>query len=105
MATSKSKSVVEREITILARYVVKQSAGVYIRGSIIFLVTNDAHQQYQVTLRRNGVHSCQCDRNSKGHKRCYHITRCVEAHNKRVATRRLAQEMEAMLQEAESLAS
>jgi hypothetical protein len=102
---SKGKAIVEREITILARYVVKRSAGVYLRGSIIFLVKNDQQQQYQVTLRRNGVHSCQCDHNTKGHKRCYHITRCVEAHNKRVAARRQAQEMEEILQEAEQLAS
>jgi hypothetical protein len=100
MATGK-KALIERSVLILARYAIKRDHGIYQRGSLVFLVENEQGTRYEVTLRRSGVHSCSCE----ARKRCYHVNRCVEAHNKRVAARKQLAEMEAILEEAEQLAS
>jgi hypothetical protein len=101
MTTSKRAVIEWPPLLIVARYLVTVEHGKFKRGSICFLVENSEGTRYQVTLQRSGA-SCSCPARRR---RCYHIDQCIELHNKRVAARKQRVEMEAILEEAESLAS
>jgi hypothetical protein len=107
MSKGTTTATASRNVTILVRYFVKTGAN---KGNIILLVENDKGDRYQVTLRRNGKHSCSCPHHpSKKSPTCYHMTHCREVENVRAAKENAAKrqareetEIEALVTQLES---
>lgn len=86
MATKKAAQ--KRTVTILVRYFIKKGANA---GNVVLLVRNDRGEQYYVTLRRSGQHSCSCPHvPSAKCPTCYHINDCRTVENARRAALRQA---------------
>ncbi len=64
-----------REITILARYALKNS------GSVIYRVRNGENSEYNVGLHKSGHTTCTCKHgvNAGNFAHCYHVQGCQKA--------------------------
>jgi hypothetical protein len=81
-----------RELTVLKRAEVKKASTAYgvQPGDLIFLVQNDQEDVHVVTCRNNGNNTCTCKGNAQFHKKCYHITFCLNQTNIRRESAKLA---------------
>lgn len=103
----------QRELTIIRRYFIKQDyapKGLH-KGDVVLIVRNDAGKEYEVILRRNKAHSCNCAAGQHSRK-CYHVDTCVTVENNRWYAARMAKihaqeraEIDAVVEAAKALES
>src|SRR6266702_1474817 len=78
-STSKDKNIMTqtatREITILARYALKNS------DTVIYRVRNGENSEYNIGLHKSGHTTCTCKhgQNAGNFAHCYHVTGCQKA--------------------------
>ena|SRR2546429_9303030 len=84
----------QRELNIIRRYFIKQDyapKGLH-RGDVVLIVRNDQGKEYEVILRRNKAHSCNCAAGQHS-RRCYHVSTLVQAENARIEARLAAKKV------------
>ncbi len=84
-----------REITILARYALKNS------GSVIYRVRNGENSEYNVGLHKSGHTTCTCKHgvNAGNFAHCYHVQGCQKAEAARSEARKQVSEDERKMDE------
>jgi hypothetical protein len=83
----------QRELTIIRRYFIKKDyapKGLH-KGDVVLIVRNDQGKEYEVILRRNRAHSCNCAAGLHSRK-CYHVSTLVNVENARIEARKAARQ-------------